>query len=234
MRALFTAVVLFVFINALALAGLFAWLAGTGRLDKQRAEQAIALFKPTITQQQQLEEQAAAAEEEARKAAEQAIRMEQVANGPVTPEMRLQRIEEVSQHQLQLVERRKVEIAAIQRQLDLTRAQVDAKIAEFEQRQNTFETAVQQRIEQFQQEDFRQAVALLEGLPPRQGKELLQEYLGQGKQQQVVDYLAAMQTRLATKVLKEFKEPREVEQAAELVEMVRLRSEELRTEAGVQ
>ncbi|MEM9020101.1 MAG: hypothetical protein AAGC44_06005, partial [Planctomycetota bacterium] len=68
----------------------------------------------------------------------------------------------------------------------------------------------------------------------RQGKELLQAYLQQGKQGQVVNYLAAMQTRLATKVLKEFKEPREVEQAAELVELVRLRSDELRAEAGLQ
>jgi len=234
MRALFTAVVLFVFINALALLGLFGWLASTGRLDKQRADQVIAIFKPTIAQQQELEAEVAAAEEEARKVAELAIRMEQVANGPVTPEIRLQRIEEVSQHQRQLVERRQVEIQAIQRQLDLTRAQVDARIAEFDLRQSAFEEAVQQRLQQFENEDFRQAVALLEGLPPRQGKELLQEYLGQGRQEQVVDYLAAMQTRLATKVLKEFKEPKELEQAAELVEQVRLRSEEIRAEAGVQ
>ncbi|MEM9021139.1 MAG: hypothetical protein AAGC44_11285, partial [Planctomycetota bacterium] len=213
MRALFTAVVLFVFINALALGGLFAWLAGTGRLDKARADQVIELFKPTIAEQTQLEAEVAAAEEEARKVAEQAIRMEQVANGPVTPQMRLDRIEEVSQHQRQLVERRKVEIQAIQRQLDLTRSQVDAKIDAFDQRQQAFQAAVQERLQQFEDEDFRQAVALLEGLPPRQGKELLQAYLQQGKQGQVVNYLAAMQTRLATKVLKEFKEPREVEQA---------------------
>lgn len=234
MRALFTAVVLFVFINALALVGLFAWLAGTGRLDKERADRVVELFKTTITEQEQLEQEVAAAEEASRKVAEQAIRMEQVANGPITPEIRLQRIEEVSQHQRQLVERRQVEIDAIQRQLDLTRSRVDEQIAAFEQRQAAFELAVQERLQQFQDEDFRQAVALLEGLPPKQGKELLQEYIDQGNQGQVVDYLAAMQTRLATKVLKEFKEPREVEQAAELVELVRLRSEELRTEAGVQ
>ena len=234
MRTLFTAVVLFIFINALALGGLFAWLATSGRLDKHRADQVVEMFKSTIAQQEQVKAEAQAAAEESRKVAEQAVRMEQVANGPLSPEMRLQRMAELNQHQRQLVERRQVEIDAIQRQLDLTRTQVDQRIEQFEKERDAFELAVEQRVTEFEDQDFKQAVALLEGLPPKQAKDMILEYLDQGIEPQVVSYLAAMDNRLATKVLKEFKDPREVEQAARLIEQVRLRSQNLLAEAGVQ
>ena len=74
-----------------------------------------------------------------------------------------------------------------------------------------------------QDEDFKRAVKTLEQLPARQAKDVVQQMLGQGKLDQAVDYLAAMQLRKSAGVLKAFKSEAEVVQVTRLIEQLRLR-----------
>lgn len=233
MRTLLTAFILVVTVNLLAAAGMVGWLGASGRLSKDRVHAAVEVFRPTIQAQQEAEDVAAAEQAEREQVAETALRMEQVAGGPMTPEQVLASINEVDAYYEQLIKRREVEVRAIQDQLDTTRRLVDEQFAQLQQEREAFQQLQQKWLDENSDADFRQAVAMLEGVPARQAKQILQELLEQGDEDQVVAYLAAMQTRMANKVLKEFKAPEEVVQAARLIEQVRLRSGAALEEVGL-
>lgn len=231
MRTLFTALILVLLVNALALGGLLGWLGATDRLSKERVERVAALFSNTLEEQAALDKEAEQAEQEAVALAEKAIRMEQVAGGPVTPEARLESLRRVDENQQALLKRQRVESEALKRQLDTQMKRIEERLAELDTKQKAFDEAVQARMDEMQEQDFQEAVAMLEGLPPKQAKAVMQELLDQGSQAQVVDYLSAMQQRKAANVLTEFKQPNEVDQAAELIEKLRQRTDEIKEEA---
>lgn len=233
MRTLFTAFILVVLVNAFALGGLVAWLGSTGRLSKQRIIDTVEVFKTTLQEQEALDAEAKAAEQEALAMAEKALRLEQVAGGPVTPEARLASIQRVDEKQRALIERQKVEAEALKRQLDVQMKMIEDKLAELDTKQQAFDEAVAAQLGEMEQEDFKEAVAMLEGIPPKQAKAVFQQMLKAGEDDQVVSYLSAMQERLAAKVLKEFKLPNEVAQATELIEKLRLRTEQVKQEANL-
>ncbi|MFI4862150.1 MAG: hypothetical protein ACIAXF_15905 [Phycisphaerales bacterium JB063] len=233
MRTLFTAFILVVVINVFAAVGLIGWLGSSGRLSKARVHAAVDVFRPTITEQAASEEEAAAAQAEQEAVAATALRMEQVAGGPLSPEQVLASVNEVDAYYDQIIKRRDAEVAAIQRQLDATRELVDAQFAELQEQQAAFDALKTKWLETQSDADFQQAVAMLEGVPPRQAKQIMQQLLIDGSEDQVVAYLAAMQERKANNVLKEFKAPDEVAQAARLIEQVRLRSGVALAEAGL-
>jgi hypothetical protein len=231
MRTLFTAFILVLLVNALALGGVVGWLAATDRLSKDRIREAAGVFHNTIQEQAALDAEKAKAEEEALELAEQALRLEQVAGGPMEPEQRLAALQQVDEKQRALIERRKVEVEQLQRQLDTQRRMIEQRIAELDAKQQAFDEAVAEQLDEMEEEDFKEAVAMLEGIPPKQAKAVFQELLQEGDQEQVVSYLSAMEQRKAAKVLKEFKLPNEVAQAADLIEQLRLRTEQVKQEA---
>jgi len=231
MRTLFTAFILVLVVNALALGGLAGWLGATGRMSKERVRDAVGVFTNTVEAQAALEAEKLKAEQEAIELAEQALRLQQVAGGPVTPDARLASIQRVDEKQRALIERRKVEVEAMQRQLETQRKIIEKRIAELDQKQKLFDEAVVAQLEEMEEEDFKESVAMLEGIPPKQAKAVFQQLLQEGGQPQVVSYLSAMQERKAAAVLKEFKQPNEVAQAAMLIEQLRLRSDKVKQEA---
>lgn len=233
MRTLFTSFILVLIINVVAIGALAGWLGATGRLSKDRLRDAVAVFDHTIEEEAVLEAEAEAVEREAQALAERALRMDQVAGGPVTPEARLASIQVVSEKQRALIERQKAEAEALERQLDTQRKLIEKRIAELEQKREAFEQAVAKQIEQMEEEDFQEAIAMLEGIPPKQAKAVFQEMLTEGDQQQVVSYLSAMEERKAAKILKEFKLPNEVAQAADLIERLRQRTDRVKEEANL-
>ena len=233
MRTLFTAFILVLVVNAFALAGLAGWLGATGRLSKDRVRAAADVFHNTLEEQAALEAEAEAAEAEALELAEQALRLQQVAGGPVTPEARLDKIQRVDETQRAMIDRRKTEVESLQRQLDTQRKLIEQRLAELDAKQKAFDEAVVAQLQEMEDEDFKQAIAMLEGIPPKQAKAVFQQLLKDGGQEQVVSYLYAMEERKAAGVLKEFKQPNEVAQAADLIEQLRLRSEQVKQEANL-
>jgi len=233
MRTLFTAFILVLVINVLALGALAGWLGATGRLSKDRLRDAVAVFNNTLEEEARLAAEKEQAEQEAQALAERALRMEQVAGGPVTPEARLQSIQVVDDKRRALLERQKVEAEALKRQLDAQKKLIEQKLAELKAKRQAFDEAIASKIQQMQSEDFQEAIAMLEGIPPKQAKQVIQAWLTEGSQEQVVDYLSAMEERKAAKVLKEFKQPNEVAQAATLIEQLRQRTDQVKEEADL-
>lgn len=233
MRTLLTAFTLVLVINVLAIGALAGWLGASGRLSKDRLRDAVAVFNQTLEQEALSDAEAEKAELDAQALAERALRMEQVASGPVTPEARLDSIQVVDDKTRALLERQKVEAEALKRQLDAQQRLIEGKIAELDTKQKAFDKAIASKVEQMQSEDFKEAIAMLEGIPPKQAKGVLQQWLTDGGQEQVVDYLSAMEERKAAKVLKEFKLPNEVAQAATLIEQLRQRTEQFKEEADL-
>jgi len=233
MRTLFTAFTLVLVINTLALGALAGWLGTTGRLNKDRLRDAVAVFNHTIDEEAKLADEAEQAELDAQALTERVLRMEQVAGGPVTPEARLQSIQVVDEKQRALLERQKVEAQALRRQLDSQQRLIEQRIAELDAKQQAFDTAIATKIEKMQDADFKEAIAMLEGIPPKQAKQVIQQWLTGGAQEQVVDYLSAMEERKAAKVLKEFKLPNEVAQVATLIEQLRQRTDQVKAEADL-
>jgi len=233
MRTLFTAFILVLVINVLALGALAGWLGATGRLSKDRVREAVSVFNQSIEEQKALEAEAEKAAQEAQALAERALRMEQVAGGPVSPEARLASLQIVDEKKRALIERQKVEADALKHQLDAQRKLIESRIAELEEKQRLFEASVAAQIEQMQEDDFKEAIAMLEGIPPKQAKAVFQELLTSGDESQVVSYLSAMEERKAAKVLKEFKLPNEIDQAAMLIEQLRQRTDRVKQEANL-
>jgi alanyl-tRNA synthetase len=233
MRTILTAFTLVLVINVLALGALAGWLGASGRLSKDRLRDVVAVFNQTIEAESQLAVEAEQADLEAQALAERALRMEQVAGGPVTPEARLESIQVVDDKTRALLERQKVEANALKRQLDAQQRLIEEKIAELDEKQQAFDAAIASKVEEMQSEDFKEAIAMLEGISPKQAKGVLQQWLNDGGQEQVVDYLSAMEERKAAKVLKEFKLPNEVAQAATLIEKLRLRTDQFKEEADL-
>ena len=233
MRSLVTAFTLVLIVNLIAGAGFLGWLASSGRLSKDRVQQTVDLYRVTIQEHAELEAQAQAVAEEEAALKQEAIRLEQVAGGPLTPEQVLDSLNDVDAYYDQIIKRRDAEAASIQMQIDSTRALVEEQYAELEAQRVAFEQLQVRWQEASQAEDFQQAVAMLQGVPSRQAKQILLQLMNDGQQQQAVSYLAAMDERKANGVLKEFKTPAEVEQAAGLIEQIRLRSGMALSEAGL-
>ena len=233
MRSLVTAFTLVLIVNLIAGAGFLGWLASSGRLSKDRVQQTVDLYRVTIQEHAELEAQAQAVAEEEAALKQEAIRLEQVAGGPLTPEQVLDSLNDVDAYYDQIIKRRDAEAASIQMQIDSTRALVEEQYAELEAQRVAFEQLQVRWQEASQAEDFQQAVAMLQGVPSRQAKQILLQLMNDGQQQQAVSYLAAMDERKANGVLKEFKTPAEVEQAAGLIEQIRLRSGLALSEAGL-
>lgn len=233
MRTIFTAFILVLIINVLALGTLAGWLGASGRLSKDRVRDVVSIFGQTIEEESRLAAEADEAEREAQALAERAIRMKQVSNGPVTPEVRLESIQVVDEQTRALLERQKVEGRALKRQLDVQQRLVEQRLAELDVKQKAFDQAIADKIEAMQKDDFKEAIAMLEGIPPKQAKQVIQRWLIDGAEMQVVNYLSAMEERKAAKVLKEFKQPNEVAQAATLIEQLRQRTDQFKKEADL-
>lgn len=233
MRTLFTAFILVLVVNVLALGALAGWLGTSGRLSKERLRDAVAVFNHTIEDEASLAAEQEQADLESQALAERALRMEQVAGGPVTPESRLESFQVVDDKRRALLERQKVEAQALKRQLDTQQAIIEQKLVELDAKRKAFDTAIATKIEAMEEQDFKEAIAMLEGIPAKQAKQVIQRWLTDGSQEQVVDYLSAMEERKAAKVLKEFKQPNEVAQAAALIEQLRQRTNKIKEEADL-
>lgn len=223
MRTLFTAVSLIVMLHVLAAAGFVAWLHYSGRLNEERIDRVVELFEPTIEEAERAKEEAKEAQAQAEATAEQALRMEAVADGPKTLQQRLadeREADELALHRYQRLIREKRDL---ERQLTRMRQEISDARDQLAEEKAAFEAMVERQKELREDDDFQQAVALLERVKPEQAKQMMQNLLARGETDLVVEYLAAMQMRIAAKVLGKFETPGEVQQATELVERLRVR-----------
>ncbi|MEX0887706.1 MAG: hypothetical protein WD009_14845 [Phycisphaeraceae bacterium] len=223
-RAAAVAILLLIVVHLLAGGAFLAWLGATDRLTVDRVRRVVDMFTMTIEEEQQAlaDAQGEQAQREAQ-AGEQAY-LERVSDGPRTLRDRLdvaQRVDELGQHRVERVQR---ETADLRRQIERAQGLLARERADLAAEREAFAQALEREQRLREDEDFQQAVRMYEQLRPDQTKQMFQSLMDQGQTQQVVDYLAAMQLRLAGRVLQQFQDtPQEIEQATELIERLRRR-----------
>ena len=210
-------------INLLLLLGFVGYLYSSGRLSRERLRAAVDIFRLPIAEQLALEAEQERLAEQQRRQAEELARLQAVSQGPLTLQQRLDatmQVDDMTLERFNLLKNAKADLEAY---FDLVRTEVEKKQARLDERRRAFEQMLESERQRRQDENFRQAVAFYEQITPRQAKQMFQELIAQGRTEQVVDYLAAMQLRKAAGVLKQFKDGNEVRQAAELLQRLRQR-----------
>ena len=221
MKTLLHAIVVIVFVHMFALVGLLGWLVGTGRVNQERVDQVKAMFALSVEAQQKAEEKAAAEAEAL--AAAQPPDFGAIAS---TAE-KLAEEQERNEILLRQLERTRQEIKSLNANLHLSRTRMEREREETKEIRDALEKKLADIEGQLNDEGFKKAIAMYEGLPPKQVKKMFMNMVERGKTEQVVDYLDAMQPRIAASVLKEFKSDLEVGQAVQLTEQLRTRGSDL-------
>jgi len=206
-------------LNLAGVGALAAWLVASDRLDEVRLREVRALFSETIrARDARLAEEAAAAAAPA-PGPEPEVR-------PVTFERTLELVGQGAQ----MIEQRREELekqgSQLRAALARERAALDAEREAFEARKLAFEAMIDRLRAIEGDEQFRKSLSLLEGVKADQAKAAVMELLAQGKREEVISYLDAMEERKRTKLFSEFISDGQEALAAELLEELRTRGVE--------
>ncbi len=205
--------------NLIAIVGIVAYLVSTGRIDAPRMREIRALLTETTAQR------AAKTEAEKTKAAEDAKLAKEdakVGTPPVTGADALMLKLEQSKIDQARIETMKRDVQVLQETLLRAREGLDAERAAFSKEKKDFEQAREVVRKTESDDQFRKALATIEGLKADKAKSTLQTLIDQKQIDQVVSYLNAMQERTRTKVVDEFVKA-DPKVAADLLERLRTR-----------
>jgi hypothetical protein len=183
----------------------------------------VGLFVEPIPMTERKRAELAVQETAALKLQQQIARLEEVGDGPKRLEDRLSDKLEGDDFATHRLERMRQEARAVSDRLTQDRGYVDDRVRALAAEREAFQAMVADREALLENEDFKRAVETLEQLKPAQAKDVVRVLMAEGKKDQVVEYLAAMDLRKSAGVLKQFKGPGEVEEAAVLIEAIRLR-----------
>jgi hypothetical protein len=220
MKLLWNLLAAVLLINVLALGGVCAWMYASGRIDADRLRQARSLFAPTIAQAQRQEALAEQQAQEQREAQLQVARLQDVADGPVSVATRLatdQQEQEVAMQKIAWLRRTVQNLTA---RLESDKRRLEEMKADLEKTHQSFERSAAARAQQQHNEDFQAAVRMYEQLQAGQAKSMFLELISQGREQEVINYLASMQQRKAAAVLREFKTEAEIVLATNLLQQL--------------
>ncbi|RMH11102.1 MAG: hypothetical protein D6695_09960 [Planctomycetota bacterium] len=204
--------------NVLAFGGFVGWLGQTGRLSMERLAAVREIFRETVAMEKaRLEAQAK--QEQAEK---EAAKAEPSGPARTSSELVAMRLN-ATDVDMQRIERLRREVEDLQRKLRRDQAMLDERAAEFAQERDAF-NAMRERLKQIEGADqFRKSVELLETIKSADAKQMLDELLQQGSQEQVVSYLNAMDGRASSKIIAEFVKDGQSDVAAQLLEALRTR-----------
>lgn len=213
--------------NLLAIVGYVGWLAGTGRLDRDRIVAIRAMLAEPIAQEKaRLEEEAKvreAALAQEREAARPAVL-------PIRADERLRLKLEMSDIDRQRLLALRREVEDLRAGLMRERAMVEAERAAFEAQKADFEATTARLASIEGSAQFKKSVATLNELPAREGIAILLELLGPGAAseldpfgaERVVSYLDAVKPDVRAAIFAQLAKDNPA-LAAELLERLRTR-----------
>jgi len=205
--------------NLLALVGIVLYLNSTGRLDAERMREMRVLLSETTAQRAA---KAALAKEQAERDAKIGLEQAKVGTPPVTGADALLLKQEQSQIDMARLEMMRRDVEMLRDTLRRERTALDDQKVAFEKERKDFQQAREVVIKTESDEQFRKALATIEGLKADKAKATLQTMIDQQQVDQVVSYLDAMQERTRTKVMDEFVKA-DPKVAADLLERLRTR-----------
>lgn len=204
-------------VNLLALLVAGGWLWQSDRLSRERVEAVRELFRLTNAEEEALAAEAAAeTEREAMLAAEEAKRN----RPPMTADEQLATMSYTSEQAEISIERTRQELAILRQSLENEEAALRRQREKLQKDERAFEQRQEDLRLARESEQFEKALNLYQGLDAVAVKDIWMTLIQDGETDQVITYLAAMQTRKATEVVAEF-EKEDPTLAADLLERLR-------------
>lgn len=219
MKKVWTAILILLFANTFAAAGFLSWLVVSGRIDIQRLTYIREMLGETVEQ-----EKARLAAEEAQLQESLAAADDGIPDGPsrTASELVAMRLEATAVDR-QRIERLRREVEDLQRKLRRDQSMLDSQASDFKEQREAFR-AMRARLAEIEgQEQFRKSVELVNSLKSSDSKALLDVLLNEGRQEQVVSYLDALEDRTRSRIIAEFIKDGQQDMAANLLESLRLR-----------
>lgn len=216
MKKLIKVVMVVAILNLLAVLAGAGWVFASGRVDKQRALEVVGLFEET-TSGRDIRIKKEEAEAVAAKVFEETALPELAMNATELNDIRLQ----MTQIDRARLERMQREIADLQDTLKRERALLASERVDFEVQREDF-GAMRDRLKEIEgSEQFGKSLAVLKESKAKDSMSMLSVLIGQGKREQVVTYLSALNTGVRTEVIAEFIKAGEEQLAAGLLEIGR-------------
>lgn len=218
MKKLLNVIVLTLAMNFLILAGGVAWLHQTGRLDRAKvlAIRDVLFAEPSERIEQPATTQPA---EPSSGMSQPILRLEELlakTTGRSATEQ-VQFLQQTFDAQMTLLERRERELNDLQRQVELARRQLARDREQFEQDHAALAAREEQATRLAADEGFQTSLQLYSTLPPKQVKAIFMSL----DDASVMNYLQAMEPRVAARIVKEFKTPDELARVQRVIEKLR-------------
>ncbi|MEX0876805.1 MAG: hypothetical protein WD114_05035, partial [Phycisphaerales bacterium] len=201
MKSLKRAILVILVLNLLAMLAGAGWLMASGRVSKDRVLTMTDLFQePVSIEQARLEKEQKEAEKEL------AQREKPLPELAMDAEERNRVRVEMTQIDRQRLDRMKREVADLQETLSRERRLIEDDRQELARERAEFEQMRQRLADLEGGEQFKKALATLTGMAPKDARAVLAAMLadGEGKQEEVISYLSAMQARARTQIMTEF------------------------------
>lgn len=212
MKKLFQVIVLLLAINFLAVAGGVGWLYRSGHLDRAKLlEVKKLLFPPPAVETpttQPLDP-----------TTQPSLRLDELlarASGRPAGEQ-VEFIRQTFDVQVAQLDRRERELADLQRQVELAKQQAASDRAKLETEQKEVASKQVQATKQAGDKGFQDSLQLYSSMPAKQVKQVFLT-LGDDVVQR---YLESMEPRTASKIIREFKQPEELERIQRVLERMR-------------
>ena len=218
MKKLWNAVSVLAVANLLALLLFAGWLWLSGRVDADRISQIRALLAMTIEEAAEVEAELAALAEQEADAADARARRE---NPPLSSAAQVRQAKLIGDNTGQAVRRLQDETDQLLAQLNRREAQLTQREQEFEAGRARWLAGIEEERRRRADEQLRKTVKQYESAPPAIARQWILELVNDGRKDQVVAYLDAMNARAASKILREFKTEEESALATELLEKLR-------------
>jgi hypothetical protein len=197
MKKLMMVVILTLAMNFLAAAAAVGWLYQSGRLDKAKVKQIRELvFAPPVNAEQPREAAATS-----RPSLDQMMALE---SGRSATE-KVEFIQRTFDTRMLELDRRQTELADLQKQVDLANQKLSVDRAALEKQKQALASKEKEAQTLQTDQGFQDSLAVYNSIPAKQTKEIFLTL----DQQTVRQYLEAMDSRQAAKIVKEFKTPEE-------------------------
>jgi flagellar motility protein MotE (MotC chaperone) len=212
-KKLWNVLVLTLAVNFLALAGAVGYLYQSKKLDKEKVHAIREMIFPTTAPS------AATTQPSDDPTTRPTLSLEEVlaAHAGLPAAEQVQALQKTADFRIAEMERRHRELIALQDLVNNAEARLKSEREAFEKQRSALETREQEAARLASDKGFQDALKLYRTMKPKQIKEV---FVGL-PDDVVVRYLRAMEPRVASKVLKEFTTPAEVQRVQVLMEQVR-------------
>lgn len=213
MKKIWDLLVLTLAVNFLLAGGALGWLYKSGHLDKQRVGKIREVVFPAATQPAPATQPAAESTDHSREQLDALLAKH--ANLPAGQQAEV--IRQAFDSQLAEMERRTRELQDLQAQIDLANAKLVRDRAALETDRKKLTDDQEQAKKLAADQGFQDSLTLYNSMPAKQVKSIFMTLTDDAMMQ----YLRAMDSMAAGKIIKEFKTPDELDRVQRILEMMR-------------